>query len=119
MQITRYKGQPLPFTIKFNGNPLTPYGKNYDDIQEVSINFKIDLENDSDNKYLEHLKSSGGVIVDPGNNSFTFVPKPGDYRNMEKGSYKIVLAVRVTGFQEMIELSNEHSLKLIGDSQRK
>jgi len=119
MRINRYKGQPLPFTISFSGNPLSPYGKDYADIQDVSINFKKDKSLDADNKYLEHLKSRGEVLVDVAANSFTFVPKDGDYNNMSEGEYYIVLAVKVNGFTDMLELSDNHILNITKDSQRK
>ena len=119
MRVIRYKGQPLPFTISFNGNPLQPYNKDYSDIQDISINFKKDKKKDADDKYLEHLQSSGGVILDTSANSFTFIPQDGDYDKLDKGEYFIVLAVKVNGFTDMIELSDSHILNVTEDSQRK
>lgn len=109
MPINRYFKQPLPFVAVFTDNPLTVYGYGYSDIENISMNLKKDLAKDSDDKYLEKKfndtdggATTGDVLLDETNHRFTM--KPGDYGNALEGKYHLVIAIKISGLTEMIEL---------------
>ena len=78
MAIKRYEGQPLPIVVSFPVNPLTSYGKTYDDITEITMNLKKNLATDTDTQYLQKTQTGGGVLLDQNNHRFTMVINIGD-----------------------------------------
>ena len=117
MAITRYRGQPLPIVLAYPDNPLTIYGKTYEDIEEISMNFKKDLTADADDLYWEATSTAGGVILDESTNKFIMATI--DYTNVEIGRYHLVLAIKVRGIVEMIEpMIRDDVVKIIPDKQR-
>ena len=105
MSITRYLGQPLPITVRFPKNPLSTYGKKYSDINEVSMNLKINLETDDDDEYLEKKLSTGGVSIDEVSHIFTMDINQDDYDNLVSGqTYMLTLNISVSGHPEYLEM---------------
>lgn len=105
MSITRYHGQPLSIEVKFKGNPLTAYGKTYDDITDISMNFKRNLATDADDAYLEKKQSTSGVVLNEDIHSFKMIITEDDYANLVAGTtYYLTLNVEVSGVTNFIEL---------------
>ncbi len=110
MPIKRYLGQPLPIVVKFESDPLVPYGFTYADIVEVSMNLKKDLATDADDAYLQRTQTDTGVTVDT--SKHTFAMQMDQYGSLVAGdSYFLVVAVDVGG-------SSFIELKLDKDSRR-
>lgn len=106
MAINRYKGQPLPIIIKYDSDPLIPYGKKMSDIVDVSMNLKKNLSTDLDTTYLEKKMSvSSGVIINTSRYTFQMNIGENDYTNLLEGhQYLLVLAVEINGYTKYIEL---------------
>jgi hypothetical protein len=120
MSIQRYKGQPLPISIKFRKNPLISYGLDYSDIEDISMNLKVNLETDLDDQYLEKKLSDDGILVDEQNNLFIMGITESDYTNLIAGTtYYLTLNIKVSGIVNFIELPIEDRAVLItGDTNR-
>ena len=121
MPIKRYHGQPLPISVKYESNPLQMYGKLYSDIEDISMNFKQATNLDDDDLYLEKLQSTGGVILEEAENRFIMLLTKDDYLKLFPGEkYDLVLAVKVTGIDDYIELSlSDPVVEITKDKQRK
>ena len=105
MAIKRYEGQPLPIVVSFPVNPLTSYGKTYDDITEITMNLKKNLATDTDTQYLQKTQTGGGVLLDQNNHRFTMVINIGDYGNLTAGDvYYLTLNIQVTGIADYLEM---------------
>ena len=102
--ITRYIGEPRNISVEFTGDPLVPYGYDYSQINEVSMNLKRLSSSDEDDDYLEKLQSNGEVSVDQTAHRFTMNITSGDYSNLSVGQYELILAVQVPGETQYIEL---------------
>jgi len=116
MSIKRYYKQPLPFTVGFPGNPLTIYGKDYVDIQNISMNLKKDPYLDLDDQYLEKFfrifgVETGDVVFDDVTHTFTMIP--GDYGLAVPDTYHLIIAVQVIGITEWIELELKDDVVII------
>ena len=104
MSIQRYKGEPLPIIVEFTSNPFTPYGKDYSDIVDVTMNLKRDLANDADDSILEKSVLGGGVSYDESTHKFIMIIDTDDYTNLEIGyTYYLTLNADV-GFNNFLEL---------------
>ncbi len=121
MSIERYKGQPLPISVKYASNPLELYGKTYADIEDISMNFKSSISSDADDVYLEKLQSTGGVTLDETNHRFVMLITSSDYANLEvDDKFELVLGVKVSGIAEHLELKiSDSEVKITQDKQRK
>jgi len=114
MSIERYKGQPLPLSVKFPSNPFTVYGKDYIDITEVSMNLKQNLATDLDDAFLQKTQSGLGVTVDSVNHRFVMALEQSDYTNLIAGQhYFLTVNVQLTGYSEMIELKITEDNRLV------
>lgn len=127
MSITRYFGEPRNIVITFNENPLSLYGKTYDDIENIKFSLKNLTARDDDDAYLQkYYKDSnaetetGNVLFDASKNSFVLVLEPSDYQNLIVGeNYEVVLGVKVPQYDEYIELSLiDPTLTIINDKLR-
>lgn len=105
MSISLYNGEPRKIKVRFDSDPLVPYSYTFNDITEVSMNFKQDTDEDLDTLYLEKLQSTAGVIVDNDGKDYSMVISSSDYGNIENGSYELVLAVQVNNINPFIEMS--------------
>ncbi len=104
MSITRYLGQPLPIVVRFPRSPLSPYGKAYSDIEEVSMNLKLDIATDDDDEHLEKKKTTGGVLVDEISHRFTMSLNSSDYAGLTAGeTYMLTVNIKVAGIPGYIE----------------
>ena len=83
-----------------------------------------DLAKDSDDKYLEKKfndvdggTATNDVLLDEENHRFTM--KPGDYGNAYPGKYHLVIAIKITGLTEMIELQmKDDNIIIVPDKNR-
>lgn len=118
--ITRYHGQPLPIVVKFPSNPLAPYGKDYDDIEDISMNLKRDLGRDDDDAYLEKKQTTGGVTLDEDKHRFTMLVGATDYENLVAGTvYRLTLNIKVAGVSDYIEIPiRDRSVEVVPDTNR-
>jgi len=105
LAITRYYKQPLAITVKFSKNPLTPYNKEYSDIEDVSMNLKKNLATDLDDQYVEKKQSNTEVSVNESKHTFTMELLTTDYTNIEVGDILyLTVNVKVVGIADYIEL---------------
>lgn len=102
MSITRYIGQPLAIVVAFSENPLTVYNKTYADITAISMNFKKNLATDADDAYLERTLADNGVSVNEAEHKF--IMEMDEYQNVVVDRYKLVLAIKVDGITDYIEM---------------
>lgn len=114
---TRYLGENLPIVIQFISSPLTIYEKDYDDITEVSMNFKKNTATDDDDAYLERKETTSGVVVDSVNHKFTMLMD--DYQKVIAGDYHLVLGITLDGITDMIEPEiSDDLIRITTDKQR-
>lgn len=120
MPIKRYKGQPLPIVVRFSSNPLLAYGKDYDSLNDVAMNLKVNVATDTDGQYLQKLQSQGGVDVDSTIHEFKMLINPVDYTNLTIGqTYFLTLAVSLNGISELVELDlADNAVKIVQDTNR-
>lgn len=105
MTINRYHGQPLPISVRFPSNPLTPYGKTYSDIEDISMNLKKVLASDADALYLQKKQSTGGVSLVEARHEFIMTIAASDYSLLTvNDTYYLTVNVKVTGIASYIEL---------------
>ena len=120
--IKRYKGQPLPFVVKFESNPLEVYNKQYSDISDIRMNLKKNLETDLDDAYLQKNQSTGGVLLDEVNNQFIMAINSTDYAKLKAGeSYYLTLNIQINGFSELLEMAickNDRIIEIQTDTNR-
>ncbi len=120
MPITRYKGQPLPITVKFDSNPLDVYGQTYADIEDITMNFKSATDSDNDDAFLEKLLSTGGVVLDEPNHRFVMQISQADYANLGIETYNLVLAIKTAGFADYLEMKlADPKVEITRDENRK
>lgn len=120
MPISRYHGQPLPIVVKFPKNPLTPYGKTYGNIEDISMNLKVNLATDADDLYLEKLQSLAEVTLDTAKHQFTMLITEDDYTNLVANtSYFLTLNVKVSGISDYLELPlDDRTIRILPDTNR-
>jgi len=118
--ITRYLGQPLPVVVKFPSNPLSVYGGDYDEIEEVRMNLKRNLESDSDDRYIQKSSLNSGVLIDSVDNKFTMILLTTDYTNITANrDYYLTLNVKIPSYSDFIELDIEdRKIRIIPDTNR-
>ena len=119
MAETRYLGENLPIVVQFDSNPLTIYGKAYSDITQISMNLKRDKATDDDDAYLERksVSDDDGVVLTEATHKFTM--KMDDYQSAGVGYYHLVIGIKVTGIDDMIEPElKDDSVRIIPDKQR-
>tara|TARA_R110002124_G_scaffold243555_1_gene408695 strand:- start:50 stop:439 length:390 start_codon:yes stop_codon:yes gene_type:complete len=128
MGIKRYKGQPKPIVIVTKNKDgvaasvLAVYNKTYADIEEVSINFKKNLQTDADDLYLQKLKTTGAITVDQAAHKYIMSLNSTDYANLPVGNYYLTLNVKVSGIVDFIEIDlgtiNNRLVAVVSDTNR-
>jgi hypothetical protein len=120
MTTSRYHGQPLPIVVKFPSDPLVPYGKDYGDIEDISMNLKKVLATDADDRYLEKKQSSGGVVLTELTHEFAMDVTESDYEELSAGvTYYLTVNVKVSGVDDFIELDlTDRMVKITKDVNR-
>ncbi len=121
------RGEPKDIVISFNRNVMTDYGYTYDNIDDISMNLKLNLSTDEDEKYLEKKQSDtvGGnpqVIFDQSNNRFIMVINENDYDKLDWKTYYICINVEIGGLEKMIEIDRKgvlnRTVEIVKDSNR-
>jgi hypothetical protein len=123
--IKMYTGEPksLLFEFKKNNNdlvgsnPFIEYNKDYADIEHTYFGLKINTTKDLDNKYLEKILS-GNIGWDTINHTFVISLNQDDTENIIPKTYRIVLAVKLVGYDKRIELRVDEKIIINGDKSR-
>lgn len=121
-KITIYPEEPCLIPVSYPSNPLTIYGKDYADIEEVVMCFKKKAS-ELDDAYLRLYwkdgdgggAETGDVLIDEANNTFTM--NKGEDDIVEAGTYNMYIGVRVTGLTKFIWLrvKKEDSIDVVTD----
>lgn len=108
-KITIYDSEPCLIPISYDKNPLSVYGKDYSDIEEVYMGFKVKSSDDDDSIIAKYWKDGSGggletgdVLIDETTHTFTMVKTEDDI--IPKGGYGLYLGVKVSGLSKMIWL---------------
>ncbi len=115
-----YPSEPCSFSVTYKSNPLTPYNKDFSDILDVIMSFKLEAT-EADDKYLiKYLKDgtgtgleSGDVIVNETDYSFTVVKQETDELPVNSDGFNIFVGVLVTGLSKYIWLRVDKGNEII------
>ena len=117
-KITIYPEEPCLLSVKYPENPLTAYGKTYDDIEQIIMCLKL-TPYDSDEKYLfkyykdENGDETGDVLIEETNHTFTLDKKETDSIPVSDQGYNIYIGVKVTGLTKYLWIRVNKSPKII------
>ena len=107
MSVKLYLGKPGIISFSFKENPLTSYNTSYADVENVYFGLKINTAKDLDDQFLAKYQSDGSVLLDTVGHKIIVTIKPEDYVKLRAGIYKIVLGIKVSQYNQYIELSIE------------
>lgn len=116
MQI--YKTQIIDIPIRYDGDPLIPFGLSYSDISDIVISLKVNPDIEPNNKYLQKRLSTGGVTLDTQTNTITLKLNQTDYQHIVTDkTYEIVVGALVANQTELLTLGSENQKVKILPSQ--
>lgn len=109
MSIKIYPDEPALIPIKYESNPLTPYSKEYSDIQDILICVKNEPGDDDDSLLIKYYKDqsdqlTGEVLLDESTNTFTLVKTENDSLPINSKGYRIFIGVTVAGLSKKLWL---------------
>jgi hypothetical protein len=123
-QITFYPTEPCNIQVAFEtdegtaSNPLTPYNKDYSDIEEVMVSFKKKVT-DFDDAYLRLFMydgqggdtQSGSITIDEANHTITIQKLESD--ELPVGTYSIYIGVKCSGLTNYLWLRTQETQNII------
>ena len=121
------RGEPKNIEVIFNRNVMTDYGYTYADIFDISMNLKLNLSTDGDDKYLEKKKlqtinGNPQVLLDESTNTFTMVINQDDYDDLNYETYFICVNVKINGVTDFIEIDKigivNRTVEIVKDTNR-
>lgn len=111
MSITLYPNEPCTIPVAYSSNPLTPYGKDYADIEEVVMCFKDEPGQPETQYFAKYWKDgvgggaeSGDVLIDSTNHTFSMVKAETDTLPVSAAGYGLYLGVKLTGLTQWLWL---------------
>lgn len=119
-KITIYPEEPCLLPVTYSSNPLSVYGKDYSDIEEVLMCFKRAITDAEDKFLVKYWKDgtgsgleTGDVLIDEDNNTFTLVKGENDLLPVYNSGYQIYIGVQVTGLSKMLWLRVNKNSRVI------
>jgi len=120
MPITIYPEEPCIIPVKYSKNPLEIYGKEYSDIEDILMCFKIKIEEGEDKYFVKYYKDgqggglpSGEVLLDESTNTFSLVKTENDFLPVNSRGYGVYIGVKIIGLSKWIWLRVEKDSKII------
>lgn len=111
MSIKIYTDEPCLLPVTYSSNPLMVYGKNYEDIEDVLMCFKINVLDEVDQYLVKYYKNglgtgqiSGDVLIDENSHTFTLVKTENDNVQVNEKGYRMFIGVKVVGLTKMLWL---------------
>lgn len=111
MSIKIYTDEPCLLPVTYSSNPLMVYGKNYEDIEDVLMCFKINVLDEVDQYLVKYYKNglgtgqiSGDVLIDENSHTFTLVKTENDNVQVNDKGYRMFIGVKVVGLTKMLWL---------------
>ncbi len=108
---TIYPDEPCLLPVTFPSNPLTVYGKDYSDVQEVLMCFKQKVTDAEDKYIVKYYKDgsgggepTGGVLINETTHTFTMNKLETDVVIPSKTLYSMHIGVKVQGLSKYLTL---------------
>jgi len=117
MSITIYPSEPCIVPVKFDSNPLSPYSKEYSDIENVLICLKDDPSQPDDSILIKYYKDEAGsitgdILIDEQENTFSIVKGEDDQVPVSLGGFRVFIGVKVSGFSKFLWLRVDKDQKI-------
>lgn len=116
-KIIIYPEEPCLLPVKFNGSPLEVYNKDYSDIENIVMSFKINATDALDAYLVKYYKDeqgveTGDILIDEAMHTFTLNKLETDVLNVNLEPYRLFIGVKVSGLEKMLWLRVDQASKI-------